>query len=86
MSSDRLSNSPLLTNVSKSWSSLRLHRRAIRSSSGGRRDGRFGTEASVLVSGVLSNTAERGYAIFCYLNSFPTLWRELNVCVEHSLF
>ena len=62
MSSERVSNSPFATNESTSWSSLRLHRRAIRASSVPPRRSSASCDDADFRPGALSNTATHRHA------------------------
>jgi hypothetical protein len=68
ISSERVENSPDETNESTSWSSLRLHRSAMRASSDASREGSAARERADFPSGALSNTAKNSQVNFCYLN------------------
>src|SRR5208283_4969803 len=71
MSSDRVENSPFTTNESTSWSSLRLHRRAMRASSGSSPRA-ASEEARDARREALSNTVEQKDGKFLYLNTSTT--------------
>src|SRR5580658_941364 len=68
ISSDRVAYSPDVTNESTSWSSLRLHRSAMRASSVASWGGSLAFGRAGLPSGALSNTAKDFQVNSCYLN------------------